>query len=412
MSDLIQELDSILSPFSILKNNELELTNDLLTKAINATLPSPNSYIEDIILFDIEFYTIANYIISQFGFISNNFEDTADLTREISLMVLRKTYIPPSISSVVVPKNVSPKNIVQPSALGFHWTIKRLYFFNTNNEFLYRTLRAIRINYSESFKNNQNIKGPYLRTLSTSFMSIDKNQYEIDLLTNLNKKSSIKNNNDFVNKLKKKNETIPINNDNYLNFSDHRYYNRDQDLDNFHYSVLNSYVQNKEVKNRELTALDTLKFFKILQKYEKKIGVIHKGKSDIKAISNTYKLYNLIDTYGLDTNNYNVVYPQSIISVDRNLEIKFLKSFDIEDYNNISHILFGSAKLNDTFTNVLKSNIYKQTILSNQDNGMLAFKKCISINENRKPHDPVYDLIATFFVAVMFNLSIVHSFSV
>jgi len=258
MSNFLQDLNIILyDDGNIQKNLNIELNNPFLTKAIDAMLPDPNVkpnqifHIDNIVLFDIEFYTLVNPEISQFGFTSNDeFNKTANLAREVTLFILERVYTDDD----------------------HYWIIRSIAFFNINNEFLFKSLYFIRRNYAILSENGNKdspiIRGPYLRMLSRYFMMVNDQEYDSELEIKL-KNNQIKNRDGFINRLR---EIVSdnINSDNYLGYSDHRYYYPDKDMMKFHDSVMSAYINNSHVKKRELSAVQTLNVFKLLKSYEKK----------------------------------------------------------------------------------------------------------------------------------------------
>lgn len=405
MSNFIKDLDSILSSNdNVQKELNLELNNKILTKAIDAMLPYPgtidlnfnsnsNFYINNIVIFDIEFYTLINPGISQFGFIAcDDTNKIANLVREITMLILERTH----------------------TGEHYYWTIKKLIFFNINNEFLYKTLYFIRQNYAKFSKNLLSkdslvIRGPYLRMLSKYFMTINVEEYNSELESKL-QNNQIKNKEQFINKLRKiVNENI--NSENYLGYSDHRYYYTDHDLMKYHDAVMSTYINNSDVKNRELSALQTLNIFKLFESYKKKICIVYKGDSDIKAINNTYRLFDWIDRYNYDSKIGRFLSSAFSYDVNNKLEIIFPNTYDLAYFNGMSHVLYKSAKLSVTCQNMISSNFYKRMIKNNQDIGMKSIKYLVSMLDNGRAHDPNYDVISTLIVVIIINLSIISVFT-
>lgn len=403
--DFISDLEVILSSNdnknNIEKDINLELNNEILTRAIDAILPDPNLnsnpyfQINHLVLFDVEFYTLINPEISQFGFIANDDANKiAHLVRELTLLILERVY----------------------KESNHFWIVRKMLFLNTNNEYLYKTLYFIRQNYAKILGNTKynlqkeqlTIRGPYLRMLSRYFMSVDSDEYDKNLELKL-QNNQIKNKEQFIQRL-----CDNINNDitgeNYLGYSDHRYYYGDQNLIKYHEAIMSGYINNSHVKKRELSAFETLRIFKLFKLYEKKITVVYKGDSDIKAINNTYRLFDWIDKYNYDVNGK---FQSSVLSYnfDKRLEINFQNIYDIAYFNGMSHILYKSAKLSVTCNNMISSIFYKRIVEESTDIGMGSFKMLVSLLKGRKPHDPSYDVLCTLIVVIIINLSSLLTFS-
>lgn len=395
MSNLIKDLDQLLSDNNnVQKELNLELDNEMLTKAIDAILPYPGShidkltpgdllnnnckfYIENIVILDIEFYTLINPNISQFGFAAyDKSNKIANLVREMSLLILERTYVNNS----------------------YYWAIKKLVFFNINNEFLYKALYFMRRNYATNNKNN--IRGPYLQMLSQQFMTIDEEEYNLELNNKL-KNNQIKNKEQFIDRLQK-NVNQNINNENYLNYSYHKYYHADHNLSEYHDAIMNTYINNSGVKKREISAIQTLGIFKLLELYNKKICIVHKGSSDIKAINNSYRLFDWIDQY----NYSNKKFISSVYSynVNNKLKIRFKHIYNIDYFNGMSHVLYKSAKLNITCNRMIESKFYKQ-IIRNKNINNKSFQNLIFMLKSGKVHDPNYDVISALIVIIIIHLS-------
>ena len=386
----LDDLDVILDSIDVQKKYDIRLNDAILTKAIDALLPDPfNFQINYLILFDIEFYTLINNAISKFGFIAT--DDTnkvCNLVREFTILVLERT----------------------KTDNDHYWTLKRSVFFNINNEYFYKALYFIRQNHAKSYVLNKSLSigGPYLRMLSRYFMTVD-DEYDTELDNKLLTCKITMNKDQFVQKLNQKvnNNTTTIT-DNYLAYSDHRYYMGDHDLTKYHDSVMSTYVNNNAVKKRELTALQTLKFFKLLKLYEKKISVVHKGQSDIKAINNTYKLFDWIEKY--DCNDGKFRDTVSSYQVDSDLEITFQNAYDLVYFNGMSHVLYKSAKLSITCHKMVTSQFYKHFIENNTSTGVQSFKEIIALLDGKNPHDPNYDVLCTLIVVILIHLSTLSVF--
>ena len=133
----------------------------------------------------------------------------------------------------------------------------------------------------------------------------------------------------------------------------------------------NNYWNDPFVLNRTLTT-DEAKHF--LNTFLSVNGTyLVKGQMDIKVIKNHFRL--LFNKH-----------PKNI----------FNKVYDIEIYNNLSKTYFGSAKLKETFDNIIKLPIY---------NNSLYFDFLLN---DLRPHNPVSDSIYTFIIAVIINLILIN----
>lgn len=385
----LDDLDKILDD-NIQKKYNICLDDKMITKAIDGMLPDPNinmnsSYqLNYLILFDIEFYTLINNNISKFGFIPNDENDkVCQLIREFAMLILERIQTEDD----------------------HYWILKRSIFFNTNNEFIYKTLYFMRQNYAKSCLNNKllMIGGPYLRMLSRYFMTVD-DDYDKEFDENIILTGShIRTKDEFIQKIKQC-MNVNITNENYLAYSDHRYYMTDYDLAKYHDSVMGTYINNKAVKNRELGAIQMLNVLKLLKQYQKQLVVVYKGGSDIKAINNTYRIFNWIDEYDYYDGKFHQVV--SNYRVNTGIDIIFSNTYDLVYFNGMSHILYQSAKLGNTCNNMLSSRFYQSIIKSNHNNGIESFKEIVSMLNNKNPHDPNYDVLCTLIVAILINLSL------
>jgi hypothetical protein len=402
MTNFIGELDAILKDSKAVKKMNLKLDDEVLTRAIDAILPDPNNsnpnfQINHVVVLDIEYFTLANTDISQFGFVPTDSSDkVANFAREIAMLILERVTLGES----------------------YFWTIKRLIFFNTNNEYIYKTLYFMRQNYAKSLPGHYArlpyassetllIKGPYMRLVDSQFMTVNEYEFDNDLKSKLSS-NQIKNRSEFINKLQDVVGT-PITSDNYLGYSDHRYYHTNSYLTKYHDAIMDSYINNIDVKGRELSALETLNVLKLLKDYERKICVVNKGTSDIKAINNTYRLFSCVDTYKYLNGKFQLTV--NSYKLDRSLEINFKNNYDIAYFNGMSHILYKSAKLNVTCHNLITSKFYKENIEGAPGPGMQSFRLLISMLKDSKPHDPKYDVMCTIITAILVHLSTLMSFS-
>lgn len=114
-------------------------------------------------------------------------------------------------------------------------------------------------------------------------------------------------------------------------------------------------------------------FLRLFSNIGKKCMFVVKGKVDIDAVQNSCKLYN----------------------VDK---VPFYNVYDIELFNNFSHMISSSAKLEDTYKALVKTTAFKE------------LNKKVFHYENQKAHNPVFDSLMTIVVAIIINIGLNNYF--
>jgi len=135
------------------------------------------------------------------------------------------------------------------------------------------------------------------------------------------------------------------------------------------------YLNDELVKNRTINLEDMDYFLKTFHSFNRNVVYIVKGKNDMEAIVNMCK-----------------------ISQNNKLENGFIYSsyYDIEIFNGFSRNIYGDAKLETTYNNIINSKLYKQNASSFFD----QVKKRIP----EIAHNPVADSLFSTIVAISINL--------
>ncbi|ARF10788.1 hypothetical protein Hokovirus_3_61 [Hokovirus HKV1] len=143
----------------------------------------------------------------------------------------------------------------------------------------------------------------------------------------------------------------------------------DKEGKDIYYTQMDSYYNDKLVKNRTFTIKDLKNFFTLWLSFDNEVCYIVKGKNDFIAIKNT------------------------MLDVLNHCDIKFSKVYDIEMFNWFSYIKFGSAQLENTF-------IGMQNYFKEYDN----LNMILSNFPYKNAHNPVVDSYYTIIVALYINL--------
>lgn len=139
------------------------------------------------------------------------------------------------------------------------------------------------------------------------------------------------------------------------------------------------YSKDKYVKERTITSSKEKEFLSLFIELIPKTCFVVKGKNDMIAVNNTYKL---------------------LFKKPNN--ITFKSYYDIEMFNGFSKIAYGNAQLETTYHGVINTDIYENHVES------LFSKIFDSLGNNKKieAHNPLIDSIYTMVVAIVFNMGL------
>ena len=152
-----------------------------------------------------------------------------------------------------------------------------------------------------------------------------------------------------------------------------------QDEDDYYNNFIRQwdlYMNDPEVINRTLTDQQEKLFFDYFKVIIGHAYIVVKGKRDMDALNNTYKL----------------------ISDSENSKIGFDSYYDIEIFNQFSRRISGSGQLENTYNALIKDKLYIKHIK--------PFFDYVQIKIGSNAHNPLVDSMFTIVVAIVINIGI------